>query len=60
MDLKELEPSFWFLHIIDEFTRFSNVSIIRSKTAVIKKFLQCWISLSGAPQKVISDNRGRV
>ena len=58
MDLKELGPSLWFLHIIDEFTRFSNAAIIRSKTAVIKKFLQCWISLFGAPQKVISDNGG--
>ena len=41
MDLKELGPSLWFLHIIVEFTRFSNAAIIRSKTAVIKKFLQC-------------------
>ena len=49
MDLKELGPNFWFLHIIDEFTRSSN--------AVIKKFLQCWISLFAASQKVISDNR---
>ena len=39
MDLKELGPSLWFLHIIDEFTCFSNAAIIRSKTAVIKKFL---------------------
>ena len=58
MDLKELGPNLWFLHIIDEFTHFSNTAIIRSKTAVIKKFLQCWISLFGAPQKVISDNGG--
>ena len=58
MDLKELGPSLWFLHIIDEFTRFSNAAIIRSKIAVIKKFLQCWISLFGALQKVISDNGG--
>ena len=56
MDLKELGPSLLFLHIIDEFTRFSNATIIRSKTAVIKKFLQCWISIFGAPQNVISDN----
>ena len=62
MDLKELGPSLWILnilHINDEFTRFSNAAIIRSNTAVIKKFLQCWISLFGAPQKVISDNRGK-
>ena len=36
----------------------SNVAIIRSKTAVVKKFLQYWISLFGAPQKVISNNGG--
>ena len=58
MDLKELGPSLWFLHIIGEFTHFSSATIIRSKTAVIKKFLQCWISLFGAPQKVTSDNGG--
>ena len=58
MDLKELGPSLWSLHITDEFTRFSNATIIRSKTAVIKKFLQCCISLFGAPQKLISDNGG--
>ena len=31
MDLKELGPSLWFLHIIDEFTCFSNSAIIKSK-----------------------------
>ena len=41
VDLKELRPSLWLLHIIDEFTHFSNATIVRSKTAVIKKFLQC-------------------
>ena len=60
MDLKELGPSLWFLHIINEFTRLSNGAIIRSKTAVIKKFLHYWISLFGAPQKVISDNGGEL
>ena len=58
MDLHQLEESVWYLHIIDEFTRFSNAIIIRNKgtSTVIKKFLQSWISIFGSPNKVFSDN----
>ena len=61
VDLHELEKSkTWYLHIIDEFTRFSAGAIIHSKkaTVFVKKFIQCWISVFGAPRKLFSDNGG--
>ena len=60
MDLHQLEESVWYLHIIDEFIRFSNAIIVRNKgtSTVIKKFLQSWISIFGSPNKVFSDNGG--
>ena len=60
MDSHQLEENVWYLHIIDEFTRVSNAIIIRNKgtSAVIKKFLQSWISIFGSPNKVFSDNGG--
>ena len=59
MDLHQLEPKLWFMHIIDEFSRYSNAIIIRHKDeSVIKVFMKCWISLFGAPKKVFSDNGG--
>ena len=31
VDLHQLKPNLWYLHIIDEFTRFSNAAIISKK-----------------------------
>lgn len=58
MDLHQLEPNLWFFHMIDEFSRFSNAVIIRSKVAsvIVQKFLQYWVSIFGSPKKVLSDN----
>ena len=58
MDLHQLEPDMWYMHIIDEFTRFSNAHIIRHKDATVCIFMKCWISMFGAPCKVFSDNGG--
>ena len=58
MDLHQLEPKLWFMHIIDEFSRYSNAIIIRHKDESVKVFMKCWISLFGAPKKVFSDNGG--
>ena len=58
MDLHQLEPNMWYMHIIDEFTRFSNAHIIRHKDATVRIFMKCWISMFGAPCKVFSDNGG--
>ena len=46
--------------MIDEFTRFSNVAINKSKATPVvrKRFTQCWISLFGSPNRVFSDNGG--
>ena len=44
----------------DEFTRFSNATIIKSKHPgiIIKNFLQNWVSLFGTMFEVFSDNEG--
>ena len=60
MDLHQLGPNLWYLHLIDEFSRFSNAAIIKSKSSnvVIKMFLKYWISLFGTPNILFSDNGG--
>ena len=60
MDLHSLEKNIWYFHMIDEFTRFSNAVIIKSKhpDVIIKNFLRNWISIFGSPSKVFSDNGG--
>ena len=57
MDLHSLDKTVWYFHMIDEFTRFSNTSIIKSKSPIIvKNFLQNWMGIFGNPSKVFSDN----
>ena len=60
MDLHQLSDNLWYFHMIDEFIRFSNAVIIKSKATpvVTKKFVQCWISFLGSPNRVFSDNGG--
>ena len=61
VDLHELEKSkTWYLHIIDEFTRFSSGAIIHSKkpAVFIQNFIEHWISIYGAPRKLFCDNGG--
>ena len=60
VDLHELDHNVWYLHIIDEFTRFSAGSIVRTKKAseFVKKFLESWISVHGTPKRLYSDNGG--
>ena len=62
VDLHQLEMlKTWFLHIIDNFTRFSAGAIIHSKkaTVFVKKSIQYWISIFGAPRKLFSDSGGK-
>ena len=47
MDLHQLETNLWYMHIIDEFTRYSNAQIIHNKTATVHTFMKGWISLFG-------------
>ncbi|KAK6187111.1 hypothetical protein SNE40_005204 [Patella caerulea] len=60
VDLHQLENNVWYLHIIDHFTRFSAGAIMRTKQSsmFILHFLTNWISIHGAPSKLLSDNGG--
>lgn len=60
VDLHELEPNVWYLHIIDQFTRFSAGCIVTSKkpAVIVKAFMQYWIGVHGAPLRLYSDNGG--
>jgi transposase InsO family protein len=60
VDLHQLDGSLWYLHIIDEFSRFSAACIIDTKrsSVIVDKFIQCWIGVHGAPKRLYSDNGG--
>lgn len=60
MDLHQLENNIWYLHIIDNFSRFSRAIVIKNKQSItiVQKFLECWVSVFGAPKKILSDNGG--
>ena len=46
MDLHQLGPNLWYLHLSDEFSRFSNAVIISKSTDIIMNmFLKYWINL---------------
>lgn len=59
-NLWQLGEKSWYLDFIDEFSRFSNATIIKSKdpNLIIKMFLKYWISLFGTQKNVFSDNGG--
>ena len=52
MDLHELQSNIWYMHIIDEFSRYSNAVIIRSKAAVVKTFLKHRVSYLLSKEKL--------
>lgn len=58
MDLHEIKPNVWYLHIIDLFSRYSAASIITSKQSnvIAKQFLLTWISIHGPPKSILTDN----
>ena len=58
IDLVELERGTWYLHFIDEFTRFSASSIVNAKrpSEIVKNFIHSWISVHGPPRKIFHDN----
>ena len=37
------------MHMVDEFTRYSAVAIISTKTMTAKIFMMHWIAIFGAP-----------
>ena len=60
MNLHQVGPNLWYLHLIDEFSRFCNAVTIKIKSTdiIIEMFLNHWISLFGSPNSVFCDNRG--
>lgn len=58
VDLHELEPGVWYLHIIDHFTRFSAGNIVKTKKSceIVNSFIHTWISVHGPPRRLYSDN----
>ena len=59
MDLKKWGNKY-FLVIVDMATRFCTASVINDKlpATIIKSFLVSWITLFGAPKKILTDNGG--
>ena len=62
MDLHQLDVNSWYLHIIDEFSCYSNAVTINTKSlSVIENhFLKNWKSLFGCPEQFFSDNGGEL
>ena len=60
MDLHYIDKNLWYFHMIDEFSRYSNAVIVKSKQpeVIIQNFIQNWISIFGSPIKIFSDNGG--
>ena len=60
LDLHQLSPGKYYLHTIDEFSRYSMACILHSKEPedVIDALSQYWIAYFGCPDKIFSDNGG--
>ena len=58
IDLHQLDSNLYYLHIIDEFSRFSQAGIVRSKkpSEIIDVFSEKWLSIVGCPGLVFCDN----
>ena len=61
MVLHQLGGNLWHFHFIVKFSCFSSAIIVKTKSSKIitEKFLQNWISVSGPPSKIFSDNGGK-
>ena len=60
MDLHQLSPGLWFLHIIDVFSRYSVAVSITSKSAEtnFEKFTRSWVSVFGPPTHAVLTDKG--
>ena len=61
LDLHEIDKNFWYLHIIDVFSRLSAATIVRKKDPeiIVDKFMQIWVGIYGCPEVgVYTDNGG--
>ena len=58
LDLHEINSGLYYFHMIDDFTRYSNVVIIKKKSSSLTAFIKNWLSILGAPKRLLSDNGG--
>ena len=60
VDLHELEPGIWYLHIIDHFAHFSAGNIVKTKKSceTVSSFIHTWISVHGLSGRLYGDNGG--
>lgn len=60
MDLKQLEPGVYVLHLIDHATRYSSGCIIHNKRkeTIVEGILLYWVKWFGPPKKYLCDNGG--
>ena len=58
LDMQEMNSGLYYLHIIDEFTRYSNAVIIKKKSSISAAFTKNWLSIFGAPKRLFTDNGG--
>ena len=56
VDPHYIKPGLFYLHIIDEFSKYSQATIIKHKNESTKAFLTTWIGIFRAPRKFFSDN----
>ena len=58
LDLQEMSSGLCYLHINDEFTRYSNAVIIKKKSSSSAAFTKNWLSIFRAPKRLFTDNGG--
>ncbi|PIK59085.1 hypothetical protein BSL78_03967 [Apostichopus japonicus] len=58
MDLHEIRPHLWYLHVIDLFSRYSAAVVITNKrsSTICEKILKIWIGVHGPPKSILTDN----
>ena len=49
-----IKPELCYLHIIEEFTEYSQAAIIKHKNESTKAFLTSWIGIFGVPSNLFS------
>ena len=58
MDLKVWRQNSYFLVVVDLATRYCSATLITNKQpkTILNALFLCWVSIFGAPNKIISDN----
>ena len=58
IDFHVTDARLCYFHVIDQFSKYINVAIIKNKSPTLKAFIKIWLSILGAPKKLFSDNGG--